>query len=238
MYFLKMSQLFLFFYFINEVIRLKYPEQYQKYIIFIVYNYIYYSSKIELIFLKIQNKYPKIKNYLTYFKNTNLNDVEFILDNKVIYKTSRKQINDLLDKLPTIFDFIIYSESNSNNSIVNKCLLNVLPNNFINYNCAKTDYKFILLEIEIDNKKIKLDLQTDSYNFFMCNNVINLKFLYYFLNTYYKFENINFENKNVFKINLIDHNMNSLSTNSINIRLNKTNYDFLENNNENNNTIS
>ncbi len=236
MYLLKISQIFLFLFFGNEFFRNIFPKQHNNLIIFIVYNSIYYLSKVQIKILKLKTKYPILKKLSNcYFINKN--DVEFILDGIVIYKTNRNQINDI----PTKFDFIIYSDytndtNDTNDTIINKCILNVLPNNFINYNYTKTDYKFILLEIEIDNKKIKLDLQTDTYNFFICDNIIHLKFLHYFLNTYYKSENINFENKNIFKINLIDHNMNSLSTNSIiNIRLNKTNYDFLENNNENNN---
>ena len=213
--------------FIHETIRYNYPVQYNNIITSIAYNSIYFFSKIQLIMIKIdfylEKTNPRLKNFLkNLYKNKN--NIEFILDGNVIYETTKTQINQIENKLPEVFDFIIYSDYSNN--INNKCLLNVVPNNFNNFNYENTNFKFILFEIEIDDKKIKIDFKTDNYNYLISGNIINSKMIHYFLNTYHKNDKINFDKIDEFKVNLIDQYVNSLKfDNKLQIQLTKNNYE-------------
>jgi len=71
----------------------------------------------------------------------------------------------------------------------------------------QADYKFIMTEITIDDKKIVVHFTTDKYNYLIVNNNINKYFINYFLKTHYNdlVKDLEIEN---YSIRIVDHNVN------------------------------
>jgi hypothetical protein len=90
------------------------------------------------------------------------------------------------------FDFILYSDYDSETKITNKILMDDFKNEFV-YN--KSNVTFILAEIIIEDKTIKVDFQTSDYNYFIENNKFTHTFLVYFMKTHYYNEIKEFEDK-------------------------------------------
>lgn len=90
------------------------------------------------------------------------------------------------------FDFILYSDYDSKTKITNKVILEDFKNEFT-YN--KSDVTFILSEMIIEDKIIKVDFKTDEYNYFIENNKFTHSFLVYFMKTHYSNEIKEFEDK-------------------------------------------
>jgi len=90
------------------------------------------------------------------------------------------------------FDFILYSDYDSKTKITNKVILEDFKNEFT-YN--KSNVTFILSEMIIEDKIIKVDFKTDEYNYFIENNKFTHAFLVYFIKTHYYNEIKEYENK-------------------------------------------
>ena len=71
----------------------------------------------------------------------------------------------------------------------------------------QADYKFIMTEITIDDKKIVVHFKTDKYNYLIVNNNNNKYFINYFLKTHYNdlVKDLEIEN---YSIRIVDHNVN------------------------------
>ena len=105
--------------------------------------------------------------------------------------------------------------------------------------CEETTYKFILIELEIkckDNttdyidvvKEFKIDFLINNHNYYIVNNIIDINFIHYFLNTYYSEEikNLDINNFNEFTLKILDQNIEELSfNNKNNLFMKKNNYD-------------
>jgi hypothetical protein len=103
----------------------------------------------------------------------------------------------------------------------------------------ESSIKFILTEIIFTDKEkkqhdkskeyplIKVDLKTNEYNFFIVNNIIDEKFIKYFLKSYYRkeIEDIDLLNKDI-HISILDDNVNKFEYNINNdyIHISETNY--------------
>ena len=82
----------------------------------------------------------------------------------------------------------------------------------------KSNVTFILSEMIIEDKIIKVDFQTDEYNYFIENNKFTHAFLVYFMKTHYYDEIKEFEDKLVNMIlKIIDSNVNSETFDNQNI---------------------
>jgi len=166
----------------------------------------------------------RFNEILYYYKNNEnqKNNIEFIHDNSIIFKTNIKNLfnknNGKVDIiLPLQFDFIIYSESNNMNNIenknINKLICYKLPIDLQNILCEFSNIRFILIEVSFSNNKIiKIDFLQKNENYYIVNNIINRTFINFFLDKYCKKE---LEENNLmdsFKtqeiiLNVIDHNI-------------------------------
>lgn len=178
--------------------------------IFIYRNYYDYCNSdgikllIFLIFYKMLNVYNNIKMvvrkaitnakkweciiYLERCLEDNIvlyemYDIEFVKDGDVFYKCYKSDIcniNNVLD-----YDFIIYSDKK------NKIIYKEPPSDFtFNYTVSKA--KIILSEMNMsldrsvdDCVSFKVQFYCDEYNYFVVNNVLDRKFLIYFLKKHY-----------------------------------------------------
>jgi len=230
---------------LDEYFQKNYPELREKYkndVINHSYNAIYFYSKIEIIFNKhkpyihkIIENYPILKNIVAY---NNIDcDVEFIMDGKVVYKTTKAKMLKLNNnsEYNGDFDFIIYSENtqinDNQNSIMNRKIIKNIDIKEESFFCEKSEIKFVLCEFSIGDKKFKVDFKNARTNYYVVNNVFDVKFLKYFLQKYY-YENIKDIDLNLvheFKINIIDHNIDTVISNKDNIvKLFKDKYELIK----------
>lgn len=166
-------------------------------IIYFSYNCIYYYSKLQM-------GYTKINTYINCVKNKIVipYDIEFIQNGKIIYKTYKKNIG-LIKEMPP-FDFIIYSDNTLyNDNHINKIIYYSIPKDF---NYTKTNFKFIIVNLLQNNHNFQLNLSNNNYNYYIVNNVINDKFLLYFLNNIEKCK-IQLTD---YTLQIMDHNINEI----------------------------
>jgi hypothetical protein len=255
---------FLFFlYLANNYVKLNYEEQYNKLIICSIYNFFYYFSfaqiKITKILTVLNDKYlnfiksnPQLLECFNKLKKTEkiIHNIEYISNNFCIFSDTHDIIKQLhqvkSDKIPIEFDFIIYTDNNSNNNNSNnnnsnnnnsnnnnnrKLILDELsPND--NLICEETRYKFVLIEITIYDKTIKIDLKTDKYNFMIVNNKLDTLFINYFIQKYYNYDEISKLLWFDYKLKILDQNVNEIILDSQQeLILNLDNYSVIKLNN-------
>jgi len=175
-----------------------------------IYNSIYCFSCCEMI---IKRRLMPHYNYMLekyYTKNNNMeDDVEFIYDGDVIYKTSRGILS--LNNTPKKFDFIIYSDNNKTikNKKIKKRIMQRVITDTENIDFIETKYKFMLIECYRNsdcNNPTKIDLETDDINYYMVDNIISLPLILYLLKT----KNIDVKNEDI-TIKILDHNVNQVT---------------------------
>ena len=118
----------LFAFLLNDYVKRNYPKQYEEILVTVSFNAVYAFSVIQ-IKLKQSQKYiymtnPRIAELLeTYNKSHNKNNIDYVLDGKIIYSTI---CNSNKDDHPKIYDFIIYSDYTTTSKIVNKKIISKL----------------------------------------------------------------------------------------------------------------
>jgi hypothetical protein len=183
------------------------------------YKTIYIISNVQILYQKVYNRLdllykhvlvtcPSIAKYLIK-DNKNTSYVEFIYDGYANYVTSTIDVvkNNFNMHTDVPFDFIIHSDYDSETKTTNKILIEDFKNKFV-YN--KSNVTFILAEMIIEDKIIKIDFQTPTYNYFIENNHFTHAFLTYFMKQHYYNEIKEFEDKlDNMTLKIIDSNVTS-----------------------------
>ena len=219
----------------NDYLKEKYPEKYNEFLINISFKLLFLYSKSQIIVNK-NNRYiadfisqimirnPKISNlfeifinYYNHFVNKmdNKYDIEFISNGKVIfYVSNEKIVNEKTNiELLELYDFIVFPHISKDNLCINKKIQQSIESK--NFDYELSNITFILSEIIIGNKIIKVDFKTSQYNYYIVNNIFNEKFILYFLNKYYTSEikDIPTETIQNFKLRIIDNNVDTYEYN-------------------------
>ena len=117
---------------LDDYFKRNYPEKYNDLLIQCSFTAIYVYSNCQIQVNNIVNKLqifintsPKLVEMINKYKNKDkVNDIDFIYDNQVVFKTRRStllnNINNL--QLPEKFDFLIFSEYKSQPNI--SCIIN------------------------------------------------------------------------------------------------------------------
>lgn len=158
----------------------------------ISYNIIYYYGKLQ-IFL---NKYINKPNNL----NQKFQDI-FV----------RENINH---KEKYNFDiFTYYLTKPHGKKIVSNEDLNLFDNKF-----EESNVKFILVEFIVGEKTFKINLKTDTYNYYLIGNKLTKDFFIYFINEHLlsKYEQQNFDKNEQYLLKIIDGNVNTFTVNFTN----------------------
>jgi hypothetical protein len=195
---------------------------------------IFIFSKIQIFFLKINNKISKSLQFILNNKIKKENEIMQIKNNGEIHIKHHE--NELIKYFEHENNNIFIFSDNKNeekNKYINKVISNIEP---INIQYEESNIKFILLELKIADFFIKIDLKTDKYNFFIVNNIINKNFLSYFLNDFFicnlKKYYQNIKEIESFTIKLIDQNVNlkelEISDKKY-ILINKNDYSYVNN---------
>ena len=212
---LAFTKIYLFFAFIYYKKHGKIPL----YLLNMSYSSIYYYSKLQLGFMKTQNtitlyvkSVPFLNNLLTYVKpSTNVD----------IYTYTN--VNDNLT---------ICNKYDREKNINFKIILHYTPNyekkNYIeSLQFQQSDYKFIMTEITIDDKKFVVHFTTDNYNYLIEYNKLDKNFINYFLKAHYTDLVKDFEIEN-YSIKIIDDNVNIIEfDNTKSLLINKSGYEIL-----------
>lgn len=165
----------------------------------ISYNSIYYYSKLQLGFTKTKNKVttyvksvPFLNNLFTYIKYK---------------KCTFTKIND---------ELTICNKFNEEHNLDYKIIINFKMKDweYKYYELLQhkqADYKFIMSEIIIDDKKFLIYFTTNNYNYLIVNNNIDKYFIDYFLKIHYNdfYKELNGTSIiEKYTIRIVDHNMN------------------------------
>jgi len=192
-------------------------------IIKISYNVLYGFSVCQIQFNKIKNMIePYKKKAIDYLKHNNI-----ILDIKLQFLNlidKNGNINTTfiisdksygLDVLESIFDNetvsgAVLNDKNAETGCVNKIYMEKCPT-IID---KKFDYKlskinFMMVELEHNDEKHKIELKNDEHNYYIVNNSLNQNFFKYYLKNILK-TRIN-EGDFDYKVTIIDNNVNFIT---------------------------
>jgi hypothetical protein len=101
-------------------------------------------------------------------------------------------------------NIIIVSEP----SHINKKILYKLETN--NNQFELSDISFIALYLHYNDSQYHINLKTDKYNYYLVGNVINKLFLQYYINTVLNNKNFTIDDKNSYRLELMDHEVNMI----------------------------
>jgi hypothetical protein len=229
----------------SEYIRMYNPELYNKLAIRLSFLLIRWFSSGQLVFIKARKtaviayntfveSYPQVLDvYNSIFPKKIQNDIEFVLDGKIVFSTTKEKVllkGDLLLCMPSKFDFIIYSKTMAcnNESVTYKKIITRLPVEENQFEIVKADYKFVLTEMKFEDKVIVTNFSCYKHNYFVVGNVFDLPFLKYYLNHYHanELEGISIEDIDVY-LRVLDQNVNTVVFDSNNqLKINKDNYEI------------
>jgi len=192
----------------------------------------------------LPDKINKISNY--FIKNEEL---EYINNGEVIYTKSIKDLlqnytplNNKMQQLQSTLNVLSYKKNDKNiennfNIIIytdrkNKKVFNDIPSV---YNYEESDFKFILIEIIINNEILKIDFKTNEYNYMIVDNIINKDFIFYFLKKHYeKYVKTVFYyggKLDNYRLKILDQNVNEILLDKDNcLTIKKNNYELFLNN--------
>lgn len=211
-----------------DMLERRFPQQVRDFLTNITFNALYFYSKMQIYFMRIQ---IKILNFIE--ANPTLlkikNDIDALMKPKNVVVTCSEFFKNgdrlHLEDAPQ-FDLAIYSWLGDDNKCVNRKTIYTASEPTTMAECS--DIKFILVEIEIgENKTYKIDLKTDNYNFYLVGNKFTKQFFLYYLKQILKIDE-DVSNTEQFNLKIIDHNITrvivDLNSNNESIILGKNDY--------------
>lgn len=203
---------------LNDYFKRTYPEKYETLLVEIPLQMIYIYSKCQIMSGKIQRKVnefidanPPIKKFINdIYKCSDTRDleIEYIVNGDVSGKYKRTQsLPDTRDKAN---EMLIFSDLSTNEKCVNKKILQ--PD--IDFTYKISSVQFILFEVRFvvktETKCIVVLLKSDTYNYYIVNNIIDKNFLKYYLKNYASDSVISEEINeiNTFHVKVIDNDVN------------------------------
>ena len=202
------SQLFVHFFrnvfyalLIHEYLYNKYPAEYENF-------WIDFAQITIRLYSNAQIKFNQLKRITNIKSNEIQNDsssdttVEYIIDGYVFHREnlSTHMITRGLD--PFEYDFAIVTHCDGRKRIIKH--MQDWDNSF-----EKSEVHFMLIEALFKDKRVKIDLKTEDYNYYLINNRIDDKFIYYFLKTVKQIDNDNFVKEDIKDVilSVLDHNV-------------------------------
>lgn len=222
---------------VNDYLKNNYQDKYNYVITNGGFSLIHMYSKIQILCNKLAASNPTILHLVNQLFNNSSSsepDIEFILDGHVNFLGTKEEcLKEGITYCHAVdYDFIIYSNYDEVNKIVNKTIFTKTPCES-DFHYSTSDIRFLLSEVEINDKTIKIDFKTDKYNYYIVNNVINHKFLEYFLKKYHQHEIMDFhEFEKPFqdmKLKILDHNVEKQEFDLTTVlKINKDDYSKIE----------
>jgi hypothetical protein len=186
-------------------------EYYKQECINMIFSMLHYYSKCETLY----NLY--IKSYVEYIYNSLYierkipiySSIEFYSEGVLIINkdniTKEENISLLKNEYePEKYDLIIYNDYNTL-KLINKVCYYKLPDKLI---YEQSLVKFLSLILLYNKESFEIILINDKYNYYIVNNVIDKKFLYYYLYYVCKYYKLCKFEDFAYQLNLIDNNVN------------------------------
>ena len=227
---------------LNDYVKRIYPQLYEEILVNVSYHLIYGISKAQIysknlykqIDTHILLKNPRLTELLDSIYYTKIDDnkpnVEFVLDGKVIFEINSQYLfKEIVE--PDKFDFIIYSQTTNETTVVNKKILTKVPVKEEELHYDKSNIKFILAEVFFGEKSLKIDFKTATDDYYIDSNVFDSAFMNYFLNKYHGdfMKDIAPDKTNEYILKILDHNVTSVVVdNKSSIKILKDGYEKLE----------
>jgi hypothetical protein len=195
----------------NDYFKRTYPEQYERLLIEISYNIIYLFSKCQILKNRACIKLNEVINSNEQLKQLVDNIYKKPVEPNQIYKintngdTTMNYYTDNFDYDEKCIYIFADNETKNDTGCVNMVVLRKQP--FLT-NYEISNIKFLLLEVKINGNTYKIDLKSDSYNYYIVDNILDKLFFIYFLN---KYQICNIVNDDTCKIaiKIIDHDVNT-----------------------------
>jgi hypothetical protein len=245
--------LFVIVMFFSQYMWMANPGLFNRWAIHLSLLFIRLFSSGQLVFIKAKKyvtinyntfveSYPQVLDvYNSIFPKKIQNDVEFIVNDTIVFSTTKEQLllkEDLCDSMPAHFDFIIYSKTvaSDNESVTYKKIITEVPVEETQFDVVGSDYKFILSEIHIGDKTIVTNFSCHKHNYFVAGNVLHLAFFKYYLKQYHanELKDILLEDKDVnvdvdIFLSVLDQNVNKVDFDKNNqLQINKENYEIMK----------
>ncbi len=196
----------LFAFLLNDYLKSRYPKKYEELFVTVSYNLIYVYSKAQIFYMNIvKSVNKKIEETPKLLKLKT--DLDLLLKQKNGKVTMIECIkNGVLcnDFTETDCDFTLYSRLDDSNSCLNKKIVYDLDDSIDIYEVSTI--KFLLVEFKLGEKLYKIDLKTDTYNFYIVGNKFTKQFFQYYLTEILKI----MESADKFSLHIIDHEVNEI----------------------------
>jgi len=201
---------------LNDYLKRNYPDNYNEILISTSYKLIHLYSKGQIFCNKlimqvktVIDSNPQLKKIVNdiYKKEIQRNEI-YQIKKDAIY------IKRYTDNTETYFEpdeNSIYLFSDNENAIENKCVNRIiLHSQPFSTKYEVSNIQFILVEVKINGEAYKINLKTDTFNYYIVDNILDLKFFKYYLYNYQVCNLTTEERDSIDKIvvKIIDHNVN------------------------------
>ena len=210
-----------------EMLERRFPSQFSSFMTECMYQSIYFYSKLQLWFTKLQvtitrwmEQSPIVLSCLKQFS-----------EHQPITQTIQYVNNGVFTEDKSKIDFAVVSwyDNKKGTNIVNKCVLYKDVDDMSSVSKEVSNVGFILVEVHFGEKHIfKLNLKTEQYNYYMVHNMFGQLFLLFFLK-HHLGTDLSGINVVDMRLKIIDHNVNVTTIDfkkypSAYIELRKTDY--------------
>jgi len=198
----------------NDYLQRNFPEKHIEICISISYELIRLYSKGQLFYNKVVtqiNSNPRLKEFIDaiYKKDVQKNTVCRVDEN---YKIQIKQYTH--DNTCPSFEpdkKSIYILSDNEKSFENKCVNKVIRHSYpFSSKYEVSNIQFLLVEVKINNTNYKMNLKTDEFNYYIVDNILDLRFFKHYLHNYgvhYFKDELERIQLDKLSIKIIDHNV-------------------------------
>ena len=201
---------------LNDYLRREYPEKYNEFIILSSYELIRFYSKGQILFNKIKQKTKSIidknqsfqkfvnevykkdiqRNEICQIKNDNIHIKEYVTNFEYYFEPDENSIYLFCD-----------NEAAIESKCVNQVILHSQP---FSGKYEVSNIQFILVEVKINDAAHKINLKTDKFNYYIVDNILDLKFFKYYLYVH-QIDKLTSEERNKIDkltVQIIDQNVN------------------------------
>ena len=176
------------FMWINNYFQEKYPTEYNNFIVNVSYTFIHFFSQVQLFGMKCKNKINMWLDSNNYLKNiidnlhnsdseTEENEItvtQFTNGNIIMKKYVKEHQNNFEVKENCLY---IFDNFEKGHSIISRS--QVFPEDY-----EVSNIKFLMVELNVCDKKLKIDLMTEDENYYIVQNVLDKDFFFYYMVTH------------------------------------------------------
>ena len=204
---------------LSDYLKRTFPEKYDEYLILASFELFRLYSRGQLLYIKVVQKINSIieasphltklvnEIHKTSKKNTERNEIYQIKNCSIHIKHYSNSSEIYFEPDENSIYLFCDNEGASETKCVNKVVLHSQP---FSGKYEVSNIQFLLVEVKINDAAYKINLKTDTFNYYIVDNIFDLKFFKYYL---YNYQIFNFTAEDMDKIdkltvNIIDHDIN------------------------------